>query len=275
MEMKKIVTLIKCNKVVNCKTTQQGITLVALVVTIILMLILAGIVLGLTIGEHGIIGKAQEAKKQQIISEAKEEIGIDIVSAQIEAIEKNEELEWQQVEDIIAKYGELQEDGDTIILKDTRYEISLSEIYTKNNVEILQPNKTLYQVSASIFSSAWSSSGQIMMPDNKNPYVIVGGRTIAGFISNKVTLSTNNKLTLPKGTYTFTSYVPTRSEAYGAGYKVFDSNGNMIVDHTYIATREDLASTNFQLEQSTDITIYWYRHNNTWIDLTYYVIEGT
>lgn len=39
----------------------QGITLIALIITIIIMLILAGIVLTLTIGENGIIRKAQIA----------------------------------------------------------------------------------------------------------------------------------------------------------------------------------------------------------------------
>lgn len=39
----------------------RGVTLVVLVVTIIIMLILAGIVLSLTIGEHGIIHLAQQA----------------------------------------------------------------------------------------------------------------------------------------------------------------------------------------------------------------------
>ena len=41
-----------------------GITLVALVVTIVVLLILAGISLNLVLGENGIITQAQKAKKE-------------------------------------------------------------------------------------------------------------------------------------------------------------------------------------------------------------------
>ena len=41
---------------------QKGITLVALVVTIVVLLILAGVTLSLTLGSNGIISKAQSAQ---------------------------------------------------------------------------------------------------------------------------------------------------------------------------------------------------------------------
>lgn len=40
---------------------QKGITLIALVITIIVLLILAGITISLTLGDHGIIQRAKEA----------------------------------------------------------------------------------------------------------------------------------------------------------------------------------------------------------------------
>lgn len=40
---------------------QKGITLIALVITIIILLILAGITISLTLGEHGIINMAEKA----------------------------------------------------------------------------------------------------------------------------------------------------------------------------------------------------------------------
>ena len=42
--------------------TEKGITLIALVVTIIILLILSGITINMLIGEGGIIKTAQEAK---------------------------------------------------------------------------------------------------------------------------------------------------------------------------------------------------------------------
>ena len=54
----------------------QGITLIALVVTIVVMLILAGITIQTTLGEGGIINLANEAKEQQLIASYKDRIGI-------------------------------------------------------------------------------------------------------------------------------------------------------------------------------------------------------
>lgn len=45
------------------KKEEKGITLVALVVTIIVLLILAGVAISLTIGQNGIFTRAQNATK--------------------------------------------------------------------------------------------------------------------------------------------------------------------------------------------------------------------
>ena len=44
---------------------KKGITLVALVVTIVVLLILAGVSINLVLGNNGIIVKAREAQKNQ------------------------------------------------------------------------------------------------------------------------------------------------------------------------------------------------------------------
>ena len=51
---------------------QKGITLVALVVTIIVLIILAGISISLILGDNGIITKAKEARNAQANAEAYE-----------------------------------------------------------------------------------------------------------------------------------------------------------------------------------------------------------
>ena len=66
-------TKIKNDKYFNNK---HGITLIALVVTIVVMLILAGITIQTAIGEGGIINLANETKEQQIIASYKDTIGI-------------------------------------------------------------------------------------------------------------------------------------------------------------------------------------------------------
>ena len=57
---------------------QKGITLVALVITIIVLLILAGVSLSLISGDDGILSNASEAKKQTEISNAKDAVGLAV-----------------------------------------------------------------------------------------------------------------------------------------------------------------------------------------------------
>ena len=58
---------------------KKGITLIALIITIILMLILAGVVLNLTIGENGIIKFGKKAGEEYKISSAKEKIELAVM----------------------------------------------------------------------------------------------------------------------------------------------------------------------------------------------------
>ena len=108
---------------------QKGVTLVALVVTIIVLIILAGISINLLLGKNGLITKAQDAKKQQKIAEIKEKISLELSAAETDAILRNESLEEEQLNDIVSKYGTLQDDKDTILTKDDNYKISLKEIW--------------------------------------------------------------------------------------------------------------------------------------------------
>ena len=54
--------------------TSKGITLISLVVTIIILIILAGVTLGMLTGENGIIGKSKEAKFKTEMAELKEQL---------------------------------------------------------------------------------------------------------------------------------------------------------------------------------------------------------
>ena len=54
------------------RNTQKGITLVALVVTIVVLLILASITIGAVTSENGILRNANDAKEQTEIAEEKE-----------------------------------------------------------------------------------------------------------------------------------------------------------------------------------------------------------
>ena len=57
----------------------QGITLISLIITIIIMLILAGVVLNITIGERGIFRTAKEGTKKYEIERIKEKVNLEIL----------------------------------------------------------------------------------------------------------------------------------------------------------------------------------------------------
>ena len=59
----------KCRKNYS---VDEGITLIALVVTIVVLLILAGITISLVFGSNGVIKKAQEANENTKIAQVRE-----------------------------------------------------------------------------------------------------------------------------------------------------------------------------------------------------------
>lgn len=57
---------------------QKGITLIALVITIIVLLILAGVSIAMLTGENGILNQAVKAGDNTKVAEAKEVAGLDV-----------------------------------------------------------------------------------------------------------------------------------------------------------------------------------------------------
>ena len=56
----------------------KGITLIALVVTIIVLLILAGVSIAMLTGENGILNRASESADKQAIAAAKDEVSLKV-----------------------------------------------------------------------------------------------------------------------------------------------------------------------------------------------------
>lgn len=71
--------------------TNRGITLIALVITIIVLLILAGVTIATLTGDNGILTKANEAKKETEIASVKEQAQLDIANWVSERLEKGED----------------------------------------------------------------------------------------------------------------------------------------------------------------------------------------
>lgn len=65
----------------NLKDNKKGITLIALVVTIIVLIILAGVSINVILTDGGIIAKAKEAKEKSKVGELKERLQLEVLES--------------------------------------------------------------------------------------------------------------------------------------------------------------------------------------------------
>ena len=73
-------------------TSKSGITLIALVVTVIVLIILAGVSINLLFGQYGVVTKAKDAKQLQEQAQLNEQTALNVLSEQMDqTIGKNSE----------------------------------------------------------------------------------------------------------------------------------------------------------------------------------------
>ena len=64
----------------------RAITLIALIVTIVVLLILAGVSINMLTGENGLITRAKDAKDELIVGEEREQVELAYTSAKVKKI---------------------------------------------------------------------------------------------------------------------------------------------------------------------------------------------
>ena len=84
-------------------TSNSAITLIALIITIIVLLILAGVTLNMVIGENGILEKANISKEETNKSQALEELRIKVLDIQTE---KNGQATLKDIIEELLKFDE-------------------------------------------------------------------------------------------------------------------------------------------------------------------------
>lgn len=125
-----------------------GITLVALIVTIILLLILAGITISLTVGQQGILRRAEEAGKNYIEAAKQEEKDLDKLYSSIKVAENSEitltmkELNQYIEEKLADKVEELKQTMNTNAV-DYSKAIDISSYTSEDNKFICPKDGTL------------------------------------------------------------------------------------------------------------------------------------
>ena len=112
-------------------TAQKGITLIALVVTIIILLILAAVTIAALSGDNGILSNAAGAKQETEKAEILEQIRLDIYGEM--ADNGGTDPTETDIKRIADEYGDIEGTNfDDMVLKTDKgnYEINLSDIWT-------------------------------------------------------------------------------------------------------------------------------------------------
>ena len=124
----------------NKRVKENGITLIALVVTIVVLLILAGVSISMLTGNNGIITQAQNAKNKTEEAEEKEKIQLAVLDAISKENDLTEENLQEEIDDEFGS-GETkvypnEEGAFTVIFqnKDTNYRIEEDGTVTKIDI---------------------------------------------------------------------------------------------------------------------------------------------
>lgn len=113
---------------------EKGITLVALVVTIIVLIILAGMTIRLTLGEDGILNYAKEAKEETSKETATEKINLKITAAQMSSYTEKQRMPTLKEMSLVLKEDkEIEYVTETKQVASTKYEVGEepTSIFTK------------------------------------------------------------------------------------------------------------------------------------------------
>ena len=111
------ITSISQKSNIKFPTSNTAITLVALVITIIVLLILAGVTLNMVIGENGIFGKANNAKNKTEIAQYEEELRMCVLEIQTDEATKGTTFGIDTIRNnLVQKVNELQNTNDIEII---------------------------------------------------------------------------------------------------------------------------------------------------------------
>ncbi|HCC04364.1 MAG TPA: hypothetical protein DEP51_05900 [Clostridiales bacterium] len=190
----------------NNKKHTSGITLIALVVTIIVLLILAGISIAMLSGNNGILQRAGDAKQTSERAEAKEQAQMDIMDwiTDKTANNQNSTLDNAKVKEILigksyVKNG--QPGNDSFITAKGEYEIPYSELYKSNDdspsigqklTEIITSEDygkpTDYSVTV---NGKTLNNWKVFLNDENNVYIIMGEYLEASLVQDITGIETD------------------------------------------------------------------------------------
>ena len=181
----------------------KGITLISLVVTIIILLILAGVTIATLMGDNGLINKAKDAKIKTEIASIKEEIQTDILGKQAE---NNGNISDDSLKEILENYGVLSDEekltDKTLTTTKGSYEIKVSDIFNGTTIKDSPKEPTFTTVANAPDTTGFNKS---------NTYYVAWDLNEVGteYIPNEIQMESENgtKNSAPSNWYDYTQGV--------------------------------------------------------------------
>ena len=231
------------------KEKEEGITLIALVITIIVLIILASVGIAMLTGENGILKKASTAKERTLEAEYEEKIKLAILGAR----DNNGNFSKELLNDELKKYGlsgETDENGTTTVEKNGKtYTIDNKGTLTSkdstgnddkkeiNNITaqmVAEDPETYYGLKVTNYTSTnGQDDWRIFYSDGTHIFLITGDYvdlSVANRLNSNTGITlTGNKYricweTAPSSLQTVEDTVKTRFMA--TGYTLNSSNSN-------------------------------------------------
>ena len=175
---------------------EKAITLISLIITVIILLILAGVTLTLTLGNNGIFNTTKDSKIQTEIADIKEQIQTDIIEEQ--AGNKGR-ISNKSLKTILEKYGTINYEEDETTIKSItttkgNYEIAMADIWNGTTVAELSVGD--------LFDETGTEEGKLHIGDFIN--YTAGTWTNADMTEiAKTGVTPNNSTSLPSKHYKF------------------------------------------------------------------------
>lgn len=240
-------------KTKELKENSKGITLIALIVTIVILLILASISIAMLTGENGILKKASEAKEKSIIAEEKEKINLAKQAAFMQANYENRELTLNDIDEELKKdsfYGNSEITESNIIFETNRKNIyyidneNIQHIGKEGNVGPVITNIELKSTSNTISVKTIALYATEEKDRKYTYYIAKEGETL-----KEITANTS-------GEYTFINLVA--NTKYRIKVKVETSKGTDEKEDTKVTgenTKPEISSVNLSEKTPTSLKI--------------------
>ena len=153
---------------------KRGITLIALVVTIVVLLILAGVTISLLLDENGIIAKSKDARTETRVSQIEDEVGM-----------------WKQHNFINKESNQAQESADTMLAS-----LISRKLLTEDEIDREQELITIKKKDGTVIKEISYSSVTINIsktPATDKSGAVVLRATVTGTIIPNIDMSNGNE----------------------------------------------------------------------------------